>query len=115
MLFYPQLRILRSLNAMRRERCRFTETELYNRVRLYDRWKMVKFCEGLQEMGYITLSLDPVVSDTIRSISLTAKGASYSRAILWDCVFGLLRWFFNNLVAIAALVVSLVALLHTLG
>lgn len=104
---------LKVLNAMRKDQKSFDEARFLNGIRIFDREKVSKLCEELKALGYLdTLVIDS--AKTIRSITLSYRGMTYkeeNRAAFWKAC---LAWFTQNLVGLAALIVSIIALIRSL-
>lgn len=105
--------VLRVLNQFSRENRPFSEIELYNKIRIYDRAKMVKLCLNLQKTGYLdTLIIDD--AKTIHRLELSYLGMTYRQAARRQVMKYIAdKWidFFALVVSIAALVIALLSLL----
>ena len=112
MLDYEQRKVLRFLNEMRASRQPFSDTDLRNRTKIYDRDTLVKLCKELEREGYFEdLSLTLIMD--IVNIELSYKGISYLKVQRKEFCIAVGRWFSENLVGLAALIVSIVALIRT--
>lgn len=105
-------KVLCHLNRMRKSRTAFSEAELRNRTKIFDRDGLVKLCKSLYAAGYLdSLAISP--DGTIQNIELSYTGMTYRaerrRAIRkyiadkWIDVFALL-------IAILSLILSIVSL-----
>lgn len=112
MLTLEQMRVLKTLNEMQESGEAFSETTFYNRLDRYKNDRIVKLCKKLEHDGYIE-KLSLVSSRRIDYIELTYSGMVYRRLFIKDCAKAILVWLANNLVGIAALIVSIIALLRT--
>lgn len=113
MLHYEQLKVLSVLNRMRKSNKPFSETEFLNQVKGFDRYRMIKLCETLKKEGYLD-RLTITKTNEITAIELSYSGITYLWSILCNILKGIWAWFTTNLVGLAALTVSVIALLRTL-
>lgn len=113
MFRYRKMKVLSALNKMRLSRKPFSETELYNRAKIYEPDKMVKLCQSLEEDGYLD-KLKITNTNEITSIELSYLGMTYRHEFVIAILKGVWIWFTNNLVGLAALIASVVSLLRTL-
>ena len=91
----------------------FSDGELRNRLRMYDIDKLIKLCQTLEDASFLdALTVDS--SKVIRKIELSYRGMTYKQVIRREILQYIAdKWidFFALLSSVAALVISLIALL----
>lgn len=113
MLRFEQRKVLKALNQIRKERASFSEVDLCNRAKVFERDKLAALCLSLQEQGYLH-SVKFGCGKAIQNLELSYLGMNYRREFVADVWKAVLRWFASNLVGLAALTVSIIALLRSL-
>ncbi len=109
-MYREQRKILKALNQMQKQP--FTETELHNLTKIFDRSKLVKLCRDLKEKGYLESFSES--HNTITSIELSYKGIIYKQIIRTKILNNCFTWFSEHILELAALILSVIALLRTL-
>ena len=115
MLTREQRRVLKALNKFRRSRTMFSEIDFYNEVKIFDRDKMRKLCRELDDHGYFEI-LSINVRGDISMIELSYKGIIYKQLRRREVLQYIgEKWidFLALITSVAALVISVIALLST--
>lgn len=112
MLTLEQMRVLKTLNEMQESGEAFSETTFYNQLKRYDNDRIIKLCEQLATDKYVE-KIQLTITGRLEHIELKYPGMVYRRLFVKDCIKAVLVWLANNLVGIAALLVSIIALLRT--
>ena len=106
---HRQRKVLRQLNKMRRQP--FSELELRNKTKIFDRDKLVALCRDLEKKGYLSV-LSVSQNNEIKNIKLSYRGMQYKEDHRRHILERSFDWFTQNLVGLAALIVSVIALLQ---
>lgn len=104
-----QRKVLRQLNKMRRQP--FSEIELRNKTKFFDRDKLVALCRDLEKKGYLSV-LSVSQNNEIKNIKLSYRGMQYKEDRRRYLLSNSFAWFTQNLVGLAAFIVSVIALLQ---
>jgi len=108
-----QKKVLTALNTIRLSGRPFSATELHNLTKIYDRYKMVKLCDSLKKSGYLdALSVNQQKEITV--VCLSYRGITFRQEARKEFLHYVSdKWidFLALLSSIAALVISLIALL----
>lgn len=109
-MYREKRNVLKVLNKMRDKP--FSDTELRNATKIFDREKMTKLCCELKSEGFLDSFLHN--QNTIISIELSYKGIIYKQIIRTEILKSCFAWFSEHILELAALILSLIALLRTL-
>lgn len=111
MLTLEQIRALRFFRSAYEQNRPYTFAEAGNAICKNHPLRLVKICESLQAEGFIQFFRADGVS-SLHDVQLSYIGLRYPSFLLRRAAFAVLRWFWQNLVPIAALIVSAAALLR---
>lgn len=114
MLNKEQRKVLGALNSMYKSRCSYSMEAFYNSIRIYERYRVYQLCETLNSLGYFSLYVKNPSTHEIQNIELSYSGLNYLHDFHMELVLRCLKWLTDNLVGLAALTVSVIALLRTL-
>lgn len=106
-----QIKVLSALNKMKNTP--FSEVELRNKTKIFDRYRLIMLCKDLNKSGYFD-SYQVSTTNNIQKITLSYKGLCYKRDLSVRFITKCLSWFSSHIVELAALIVAIIALIRTL-
>lgn len=107
-----QLKVLRELNRMYTAHEPFSEVTLRNNTKLFDRSRLLKLCSDLNQKGYFDVYQTDRFQN-ITNIDLSYRGLCYRREFILEILSRCFAWFSAHIVELAALILSVIALLRT--
>lgn len=112
MLNREQRKALKYLNAMRRTPAYFDADTFYRKMKTSDIERMFLLCKDLQKTGWIK-DVHENISQRLQNVELEYKGLNYKAEFRKQIFVAVSSWIFDNIVSLAALVVSIIALVNS--
>lgn len=112
MLNREQRKALKYLNAMRKTPAYFDADTFYRKMKTSDIERIALLCEDLQKAGWLK-NVDETVSRRLQNIDFEYKGLNYKAEFRKQILVAVSSWIFDNIVSLAALVVSIIALVNS--